>query len=417
MLADEKAASEGGRAAKRRIFAGVRMSAWAWRQRVRGAMLAFAGRDLPKGKVRRDWKAKAHAFAGCGTQIAALACRGCETVNTNSGTLVATCGLRICPICARRKAQKLRHRLMTAWLEGKPKRDRKFGLYFLTFTMRYDPTDAREVSADGLLARKNELLHAWASIWRQYLKPRAPKDRGGAACRAIEVGASGMVHMHVLYCGRRPDVDELRARWLALRGDSPIVNVSYCRNPKKAIVELAKYVTKGASPAKLDVVSGAPASFMDAELAVRVEIAFSGDRMVQCYGAWLGISVDDDEDDDGQELSAAALHKAPCPNCGLCGEWKACNYTLEEWFERFGERLDHWRPRIGGAGPRDPREAKEQQTPTKKPKEKTDHERSGKRLERSRRRETGPADGPRTSWASIIRPDWTATGHRLVGQD
>ena len=338
------------------IFGPYRASMWSWRNRVKRTMLAFAGRDLPAGKRRRDWKTKAHAFGSCGRQVAALACNGCNNIAFDSGTIVATCGLRICPICARRKAQKLRHRLRAAW--DSEKRDRRYGLYFLTFTMRYDPSDPSEVTATALLERKNTMMAAWASVWRQYLKRRAmayvngrPKITG-AACRAIEVGSSGMVHLHVLYLGRRPDVMTLRLRWMDQVGDSPIVNVRYCRDPRKAIVELAKYVTKGASPAKASIVSGQTASFMDPELAVRVEIAFSGDRMVQCYGQWLGISVDDDEDTEEEKVSAEALHAAACPHCGLVGEWHAAAYDLEEWFSRFGDELADWKPRIGGSGPR-----------------------------------------------------------------
>ena len=333
-------------ATPRRIFRSVRQSMWSWRMAVRTAMLNFASRDLPAGKRRRDWKNKAHQFATCGRTVAALACNGCNNINFKSGTLVATCGLRICPICARRKAEKLRHRLRVAW--DTMKHDRRHGLYFITLTMRYDPADPAEVSAEGLLRRKTELLTAWSSVWRQYLKPRA-----AAACRAIEVGASGMVHLHVLYAGRRPDVETLRMRWMDQVGDSPLVNVRYCKQPHKAIVELAKYVTKGASPAKVSIVSGVAGAFMDPELAVRVEIAFSGDRMVQCYGQWLGITVDDDEDPQNEQ-SSAALHAAACPHCGLVGEWHAANYYIDEWWERFADeiKVSGWKPRIGGAGPR-----------------------------------------------------------------
>jgi hypothetical protein len=320
------------------------MSMWAWRQRVKLAMANFAQAQLPKGKRRRDWKAKAGAFGGCGRTVAALGCSNCGNVNLASGTIVATCGLRICPICARRRAERLRHRLRAAW--DKSTHGRRDEMYFLTLTLRYDPGDPDEVSAAGLLRRKNELLAAWSSVWRQYLKKRAH-----AACRAIEVGGSGMIHLHVLYLGRRPDVGILRARWMDLTS-SPIVNIKAIRRGAvpRAIVELAKYVTKGASPAKVDVVSGVAGAFMDPELAVRVEIAFSGDRIVQCYGAWLGISVDDDEDDEVDE--AKDLWAASCPHCGLVGEWHAQNFRLDEWLEKYGAELDNWRPRIGGSGPR-----------------------------------------------------------------
>jgi len=60
-----------------RIFETVSLSMWAWRQRVAREMRNFALTELPRGKVRRDWKNKAGAFAECGRTVAALACQGC----------------------------------------------------------------------------------------------------------------------------------------------------------------------------------------------------------------------------------------------------------------------------------------------------------------------------------------------------
>jgi hypothetical protein len=378
---------------------------WAWRQRVAREMRNFALTELPRGKVRRDWKNKAGAFAECGRTVAALACQGCGGASLASGTLVATCGMRTCPICARRKAEKLRHRLSSAWKQAH--HDRKTSLYFLTFTMRYDPTDPDEVSVAGLLRRKNELVECWGKVWRNYLK-----KRGEAACRAIEVGASGMVHMHVLYAGRRPEIEDLRSEWLRLtNGSSPLVNVRYCKDPQKAIVELAKYVTKGASPAKAAIVGGARGKYIDPRLAVRVEIAFSGDRIVQCYGKWLGIKVDDIEEVLPEEVQEQReLHKAACDSCGLVGEWRAIAFSLNAWIHTWGDSLARWKPRIGGSGPRR--------------KEDHDHEPKRKRKQwisrwqradgsiacvcdnssEATRRSEG-ADRPRPEWAEGIRAE------------
>lgn len=394
---------------------------WAWRQRVRGALLDYAVNDLPRGKVRRDWKAKAHAFAGCGRIVSSLACDGCNGVNMESGTLVASCGLRICPICARRKAQKLRHKLRTAWDQSRRQGNRNH-LYFLTFTMKFDVADPEAVSAEGLLRRKNEMMAAWSSVWRQYLKPlnKKPLKKGEprppvdyAACRSIEVGTGGMVHLHVLYMGARPDVNVLRWRWEEQLPGSYQLDAKHCKDAGKAIVELAKYVTKGASPAKSDVVGGTPGAFMDPRLAVNVEIAFSGDRLVQCYGAWLGIQIDDDEDTDEEKAEERELYAAPCKECGLVGEWHAHQFTIEEWQQKFRGQLALWKPRISGSGPRhkprgDDPDAKHPDSDPQPP----IHLRKRRRSRYGR--PVRPGDAACRSWATPVElPSWTNQATRV----
>jgi hypothetical protein len=278
--------------------------------------------------------------------VAGLGCNGCSAVNVASGTLIATCGLRVCPVCARRRTQRLRRRLLLAWKHRQ--KDRRASLYFLTFTLRYDPSDPADVTVDALMKRRELLLAGWMSVWRQYLKPRSH-----AAVRAVEVGGSGAVHLHVLYYGLRPDVNDVRLRWMFKVGDSPMIDVQYVRRPEKGILELAKYVTKGASPAKADVLGGRPGGFMDPRLAVRVEIAFSGDRLIQCYGDWRKMDVDADEPDDDECVEDRELAHAACPHCGLVGDWRTVTLYTDEWLARYARLPDGspWKPRIGRAGP------------------------------------------------------------------
>jgi hypothetical protein len=255
-------------------------------------------------------------------------------------TVVASCGLRTCPFCARRRAQRLRRRLRNAW--DHREKDRRMDLRFLTFTVRYDPTDPADVTAEALRERKKRALAAWSSIWRSYLKPR-----GRAAARAVEVGASGVVHIHVLYWGRRPEIDQLRGRWLLKIPDSPFVDVQPVKKPKKAIAELAKYLTKSASPAKADVFAGSKVgTFIDPRLAARVELAFAGDRLIECYGDWRNIDVDADDDHDAAE--ERDLSNATCACCGRVGQWGLVRFDTADWLGVHGHQ---WKPRFGGAGP------------------------------------------------------------------
>jgi hypothetical protein len=222
-----------------------------------------------------------------------------------------------------------------AWENGK--RPRRASLYLLTFTVRYDPTDPSEVSVDGLRRRKALVQEAFRHAWRRYLKPRMH-----AAVSSLEVSPRGAVHLHVLYHGLRPDIVAVRELWLMRLPDSPQINVRYVQNPAGAIREVAKYVTKGASPSNPRTLRGQPGEFTDPVLAARVEVAFSGRRHVECYGAWRGADSDEDEQ---EEFEGAA-----CVKCGLVGEWDFVHLQTSELVMALGAAF---RPRLvrAGAGP------------------------------------------------------------------
>jgi hypothetical protein len=213
-------------------------------------------------------------------------------------------------------------------------------LYLLTFTLRFDPASEADLSVEGLRRRKKTILDGFRYVWRKYIKARAR-----AAARSIEVGAGGMVHVHALYHGHRLDVSTLRMLYMSRVGDSPFVDIQYVRNPRKGIVELAKYVTKGASPAKGRSLGGGLGEYLDPVLAARVEVAFSGERLVECYGAWRGIDPDDDEDD------APDVVDAPCSQCGSFGPWSQVD-VAPHLVARLGHDV---RARVSRFGPDPPR--------------------------------------------------------------
>ena len=74
------------------------------------------------------------------------------------------------------------------------------GLYFLTFTLRYDPSSPTDLSVEGLQRRKQIVRAAFGGVWKKYLK-----RRGRSMALAVEVSPRGAVHVHALYHGRRPD--------------------------------------------------------------------------------------------------------------------------------------------------------------------------------------------------------------------
>ena len=318
------------------LFHAVPLKQAAWKRATALRLIALAQAVLPHGKLRRSWKLKARDFELCGRRVGALACGACGAPHRASGTLIASCGLRICNVCARRRANTLRAELLHAFSLGD--RPREMSLYFITFTLRYDPGSEDDLSIDGLRRRRQTVLDGVRYVWRIYLQRRAR-----AAVRAIEVSPRGAVHIHMLFHGRRPDIHVVRAAWMLKVGDSPEVNVRYVKQPHKAILEIAKYVTKGASPARAELLAGKVGEFADPELAARVELAFAGNRLVECLGAWRGIDPEKDDDDSEHFVGE------PCTRCGVVGDWRPVAMWVDEWLALVGTG---WKMRIGRFGPR-----------------------------------------------------------------
>jgi hypothetical protein len=208
------------------------------------------------------------------------------------------------------------------------------GLYFITFTLRYDPSDPDELSVVGLKRRKLLIRDAVGYVWKKYLR-----KIGRAMAIAIEVSPRGAVHIHALFHGHRPDVGKLRATYMFRAGDSPFVNCKYVQRPAKAIRELAKYMMKAASPKNIRLLRGARGEFIDPVLSARAEVAFSGDRLFECLGKWRGA-------DDEQDL----------PETAPPSSWAHCGSTVwESQTARLGVLLRELPvdriPRFGRAGP------------------------------------------------------------------
>src|SRR5262249_8105488 len=131
----------------------------------------------------------------------------------------------------------------------------------------------------------------------------------------------------------------VREIWMFEVGDSPQMRVDHVEEPRKAIVELAKYLTKGPSPAKVNVLSGGVGRFIDPELAARVEGAFFGDRLSQCCGRWRRRV--DVNDEDPEALDAPETCKA----CGTASGWEPVAMPLDEFLPRVDAA---WKPKVTG---------------------------------------------------------------------
>jgi hypothetical protein len=294
----------------------------------------LAVHNVVHGKRRRRLVRKARQLIECGQLIRLQRCTNCGEPDAKAAYVLTRCDLRCCPTCARRRADLFRDRVRRRWEEGE--RPGWMSLYFLTFTLRYGPESEEDLSIDGLNRRRRLVLDGVRRCWRRYLKPR-----GRAMAFAVEVSPRGAVHVHALYHGRRPDVTVLRMLYMERVGDSPQLRAQYVRQPLKAIRELAKYMVKAASPKRADILRGGAGEFTDPELAARVEVAFSGERLVECLGKWRGTETEDDEPDAAP---------SPCRRCG-CYERRLDHLPVDQWLAIVG---DGWQARFRRVGPDPP---------------------------------------------------------------
>ncbi len=313
------------------LFGVRQLSLAEYRQKTADELKRLALWHTVHGKRRRNFVKKARALMTCGQFARLRRCGSCGVADPGSVRVECACDLRSCPTCARRRADVARARLDGAWRDGA--RPRKMSLYFLTFTLRYDPADPADLSVEGLQRRKKIVREAVGYVWKKYLK-----KTGRAMAIAVEVSPRGAVHIHALFHGYRPDVRVVRETYQFRAGDSPFVNCKYVQRPAKAIRELAKYMMKASSPKNVRLLRGGRGEFIDPVLAARAEVAFSGDRLFECLGAWRGL----DDDTDLPEVTSVA-----CAHCGS-RVWKDVTAALRTLLKELP--ID-WVPRFGRAGP------------------------------------------------------------------
>jgi hypothetical protein len=219
---------------------------------------------------------------------------------------------------------------------------RGFGMFFLTFTLKYDPMSQRDLSVDGIRTRYETLMAAVQYCWKRYLRRLGAETQAPGLLRKAEVSPRGAVHCHALFYGQRPDISQLRMLFESRAPGSVFVNIKWVKagaGRVKAIKELAKYMTKSASPARVDILSGGPGEYLDPELAARVEFALFGMRSFEAQGCFRGMNNDDGDDDVEGEIST-------CPRCGEVGHWTKidCRVSVllrtvdSDWIPIFARR-------------------------------------------------------------------------------
>lgn len=235
-----------------------------WRENVGDALRAV---DLPEDAERWD---------DCGAPMD-LACGECG----HRRTVPFWCERSICPECARRHAAKLRESWERAMLALSIPGGWRWRLITLTLRVSGD------IGAD--YAR---LRDSWGKL-RDRWKRRYGKSIAG--CAAFEIGANGNVHVHLLALTPWIDQRALSVEWLAITGDSSIVDVRLVqRGIRDGLRECTKYITKigDREPAEL----------------ARVYAAMRGKQSHRVWGALHG------------KVVKAEHPPVPCTECG-CDKW------------------------------------------------------------------------------------------------
>jgi hypothetical protein len=129
-----------------------------------------------------------------------------------------------------------------------------------------------------------------------------------------------MVHVHAIYYGHYQDVSVIRAAWLEKLPDSPQLRIDALKQPEDAVPEVFKYMMKLASP-RNDERAG---YWMDPVLAARVEVALSGKRRSESYGAFRGVKLDEEPpEEQPTELR--------CEACGNTERFGQCLVPRRIW--------------------------------------------------------------------------------------
>ncbi len=230
----------------------------------------------------------------CGTGIQVPVCRNCGVEDRENARRTADCEMRICPRCARQKAQERRECIRAAVAQYEA--FNKSGGWFL-----HTIPVPRDHAAGTTIARLRKDFDAAWSAWKcgwKYLKQHAGAQ---IAYASLEVSPGGLVHVHVMAWHKWvKDFEGLRRAVLSTlhrRGYKRAVfmhSVRITGNGKDegdldgGIKEVAKYLTKGVAVDEHDRYKYGAADCTPRQthpaLCAQVEIAFKSRRTWRIYG-------------------------------------------------------------------------------------------------------------------------------------
>jgi hypothetical protein len=326
---------------------------------------------------RIGWRRAADELRGCGKTVMVRRCDDCDLPHAE-GRILVTCGLRVCPMCARRLSQRRRSRIESGfkrvpgyvearrgalldklvrerdralaaadlWTaraaaartparraahEGRAARaaaranrlrwtgerlvDRRWSFKMITISPKWQPGDPAELSIDGLRRRVKDVWARFEAVWKGDVR-YAGLRLGGLTAAAVstEISAQGHVHLHVL--AYLPYVTK---GWLAKRAGC-FVDVREVSSLKEGLGEACKYVTKLPSPGRTDWLVGARFGVMHEDLAARWLVATSRRQLARNYGPLR----------DGMAAAEAAREHAPDEHAWHRGACRGCGKDLSK---------------------------------------------------------------------------------------
>jgi hypothetical protein len=146
-----------------------------------------------------------------------------------------TCEFRLCPDCGRRRSRKLQNKylpMMRAFL-----RHRHVTPVHLVLTQTHR-AETRKQSAKRIKDAFTKLQRR--SFWKEFFK-------GGTWSLEFTKDKNGLHHTHLHIVGFRRkffDIELLRSEWLAVTGDSHVLNLKPIQDIAAGLREVVKYVSK-----------------------------------------------------------------------------------------------------------------------------------------------------------------------------
>ncbi len=173
------------------------------------------------------------------------------------------CHDRWCPACAKSRAMVMRANL-DPLLKGN-------AIRFVTLTLKHDDSPL-DIKLDRLYDCFDKLRNT--SLWTDAV------DGGAAFTEVKHNDDTGRwhPHLHVLCVGRYLPQTLLKAAWLAVTGDSHIVDVRLVKDENKVSQYVTKYLTK---PGDNDL-------YRNDDALCEAIRALKGRRMVTTFGTWRG---------------------------------------------------------------------------------------------------------------------------------
>jgi hypothetical protein len=233
------------------------------------------------------------------------------------------CGDRFCEPCARARAFNLRCKIQRL-IDGRECR-------FITLTLRH-----RHMPLRDQLDRLGECFTRLRerSIWTSSVT-------GAVAMIEVKRSINGEYwhpHLHIIALGRFIAKADLVSAWLAVTGDSMVVDIQLVRQNQAVETYITKYITKGIDDRTL----GDESWLQEAIAALR------GKRLMATYGT-LRKSEHDPEEDDREEWQPIRGYMAVIRDAAKgCEESLNLLAELNRSLQKRKEQREHRAPRNTG---------------------------------------------------------------------